>query len=623
MKRLWRALTTLLRGIGSALRWLRRLALTAITLVVVLALFGQLNRPAPSLPDSAVLALAPSGQLVDQLSYIDPFNELLNPTAAPAETLLPEFIAVIDHAANNPAITAVVLDTQQLQSADMAKILELGDALLRFRASGKPIVATADSYDSYQYLLASHADRIFMHHFGAVEISSMQAQRSYFADLLERLQIDFHLFRAGEFKDAVEPLTRSGMSASSRQQLQRLVDQRWQLYSDRISTNRNLPRGAVDDLVANYADKLRASGGDFARLAEQSGLVDSLSDRSQRRTLIADWLRAQSADAAPRGEPEQVDSASYAAWLRRNDQQRSAPATVIVYTAAGEILDGQQSAGQIGGDSSAEQLQELVKQQLRAEQPTALVVRIDSPGGSACASEVVREQLQFARDHGMAVVVSMGSTAASGGYWIATGADYLVAQPATLTGSIGVFGLVPTVNRGLESLGVNFEQVSSSPAAAAYHPQQPLSEAAAAIFQSSVDGLYQRFLQRVSDARQLSLSQTEQLAGGQVWSGGDALELGLVDRLGGLDQAIDAAAEIAGFSDYQVTHYQPQLTPWEQFVTTLNQQLSAFSARSELAALLSPLLGGAALPGTAQSLGQLRDSLNDPQARYLLCTLCQ
>ena len=181
---------------------------------------------------------------------------------------------------------------------------------------------------------------------------------------------------------------------------------------------------------------------------------------------------------------------------------------------------------------------------------------------------------------------------------------------------------MPTVNRGLQSLGVNFEQVSSSPAAAAYHPQQPLSEAAAAIFQSSVDGLYQRFLQRVSDARQLSLSQTEQLAGGQVWSGGDALELGLVDRLGGLDQAIDAAAEIAGFSDYQVTHYQPQLTPWEQFVTTLNQQLSAFTARSELAALLSPLLDGAALPGTAQSLGQLRDSFNDPQARYLLCTLC-
>ena len=618
MAKIWHAIGTLFRALGHTLRWLRRIVLTLITAVLLLAVFGQLNPPPPTLPESGLLVVAPSGALVDQLTYNDPFAELLDSAQTPAETLLPELIATIVHAADNPAISAMLVETEHLRSADMAKILELGEALLRFRASGKPIVASADYYNQYQYLLASHADQIFLHNFGAVEIDGISASRSYFADLLERLKIDIHLFRAGDFKDAVEPLVNSVMSENSRQQLQRLVDQRWALYSERISANRTLPRGALDDLATHYAERLRDSGGDGAALALQSGLVDTLSNRVERMPQVDSWLASMDASATT----EKVDSHTYAAWLRHQQQQQSNPAAVIVYTAAGEILDGHHSAGSIGGDSSSEQLQQLGLQQLQRGRPYALVVRIDSPGGSAFGSEIIREQIISIRSKGIPVVISMGSTAASGGYWIASGADYIVAQPATLTGSIGVFGLLPTLDRGLESLGVNFAQVSSL-STPSYHPQQPLSKSAATLFQSSVDGLYLRFLERVSDARQLSMESTEAIAGGQVWSGTDALQLGLIDRLGDLNQAVAAAAEIAGFSDYQVEHYQPELTAWEQFATALSQQITLLSDRIGIRSALA-VLGDPTLEKTlAAPLTQLQKSFNDPHGRYLLCTLCQ
>ncbi|MFW2422190.1 MAG: signal peptide peptidase SppA [Porticoccaceae bacterium] len=630
MSKIWRFILALFRAIGTTLSWLRHALLTVVTALVLLAVLGQFNPPPFNLPDSAVLKIAPTGLLVDQLSYSDPFGELMTPDAAPTETLLHELIAVIDHAANNPKISAIQLETDRLAGADIAKIIELGNALLRFRDSGKPVVASADYFDQYQYLLASHANTIFLHQFGGVEISGIQARRSYFADLLGRLKIDIHLFRAGEFKDAVEPLISSTMSDNSRAQLQRLVDQRWSLYRDRVTANRELPQGALDELIDNFAETLRAANGDAAAVALNSGLVDGIGNRSQLKVSRDNWLvqyqsEQELSDGVKSGFSRvTVEMSRYARWMRAQQTANSSQADIIIYTASGQILDGQHSAGTIGGDSSAQHLKEIFEQTILSERPTAIVVRIDSPGGSAFASEIIREKIDFLRLHNIPVVISMGSTAASGGYWIATGAEYVVAQAATLTGSIGVFGLVPTFDRSLAAVGIDYAQVSSSPTAASYHPQQSLSKTAATIFQSSVDGLYSRFLKHVSESRELSIERANEIAGGQVWSGRDALELGLVDQIGGLNVAIEAAAKLLGAESYSTEHFEPELTPWEQFAVAISQQLQSLSAQFQLGGqLLQWLPAQTQTALTTNSLEQLQRSFNDPQGRYLLCTLCE
>lgn len=613
MSRLWSVIAKLFRGIVKALTLVRQTALALLTAVVVLALFGAFNPTVQPFPARALLELAPSGVLVDQLSYRDPFSELLDPDGSPPETLLRELIGAVDAAANDPAITAMVLRTERMSGADTSKILELGDALLRFRASGKSIIASADYYNQGQYLLASHADRIQLHHLGEVEIDSVRAQRSYFADLLERLKIDIHLFRAGEFKDAAEPLVRSTMSDNSRQQLQRLVDQRWELISARIAANRSLPRGALDDLLINLESKLDDAGGSAATLAERSGLVDAVAGRIGLDQQLDDW--SKQLPAAPADGWPLVDVAEYSARLR--SRQSSNGAVITVVTAAGEILDGEQSAGAIGGDSSAAQLLALLD-----EAPQAVVLRIDSPGGSAFASELIREALDELRHAGIPVVVSMGSTAASGGYWIATGADHVVAQPSTLTGSIGVFGLLPTAQRGFAALGINHQQVSSTPAAPNYHPQQSLSPAATRLIQRGVDNLYQRFLTLVAEARQQPLETVAELAGGRIWTGSDAHALGLVDQLGGLKEAIQAAADSAGLSEYRIDYDSPELTLWEQLAVAVNDQLRAALSTTSALTSLRQLVAPALPSGVLSSAAQLQKSFNDPHGRYLLCTLC-
>lgn len=630
MSKIWHFIVALFSAISTTLRWLRRAALTVVTVAVLLAVFGQFNTPPLSLPESAVLKISPAGLLVDQLSYSDPFGELMTPDAAPAETLLHELIAVIDHAASNPQITAIHLQTDRLAGADIAKIIELGNALLRFRDSGKPVVASADYFNQYQYLLASHANAVFLHQFGGLEISGIQAQRSYFADLLDRLKVDIHLFRAGDFKDAVEPLVSSTMSDNSRSQLQRLVDQRWELYRDRVTANRQLPQGALDELIGNFADTLRAANGDAATVALNSGLVDGIGNRNQLKVSRDNWLvqhhsEQELSDGVKAGFSRvAVEMSRYAHWMPAQQTANSSQADIIVYTASGQILDGQHSAGTIGGDSSAQHLKEIFEQAILSERPTAVVVRIDSPGGSAFASEIVREKIDFLRLHNIPVAISMGSTAASGGYWIATGADYIVAQAATLTGSIGVFGLVPTIDRSLAALGINSAQVSSSPTAANYHPQQPLSDTAATIFQSSVDGLYSRFLQHVSASRGLTLERADEIAQGQVWSGEDALELGLVDQMGGLQTAVAAAAKLLGVESYRIIHFEPELTPWEQFAVAISEQFQILTAQLQFGGQLLQSLSGETRSALATtSLEQFQRSFNDPQGRYLLCTLCQ
>jgi protease IV len=567
-------LRRIFRAIGRAVNWMRIVAVNALFLIilgfVLLAIFaGGPGR----LPERAPLRLEISGFLVDQRSYIDPFAQLFsrNPDDG-TETVVHEVVQAINIAAEDPRITELVLELQYFAGGGISKLEEIGAALTAFKNSGKEIIAISGFYSQAQYYLASYADQVTMHPMGAVLLTGYGSYRNYFNEAIDKLGINLHVFRVGEYKDAVEPFTRMAMSEESREHNSRWIDQLWSIYTSRVENQRQLPKDAINDYINNLDEHLRTVNGDAAALALRNNLVDRLATGPELRAMLIERFGYDERE----DDYQAIHYQRYLQYLARKPAK--SPNNIGLVVASGIIYDGEQPPGTIGGDTLAA----LIREAREVREVDALVLRIDSGGGSAFASEVIRNEVVATRQAGIPVVVSMGSVAASGGYWIAANADEIWATPTTLTGSIGVFSILPTFESTLDKLGINTDGYGTNALTDATRLDLPLDPLAEDVIQQNVESIYARFLAIVAEGRDTEPALIHPIAQGRIWSGITAQELGLVDQLGYLNDAVAAAAQRIGVTDYQVELIEQTMSPWELFIQSLTTGTTA-TVKSALA----------------------------------------
>jgi len=597
-------------NVVSAIRYMISLVIVLFFIAVIGGMFVDDIKP---MPERGALYLAPSGLLVDQRSYIDPVSEIFaQPNQRDTETLVRDIIQALDHAQYDERITHVLLDTNYMAGGSIAKLEEISGALQRFKQSGKPIIAIGDNFSQSQYFLAAHADEIIMNPLGRVMLTGFGSYSSYYKEALDKLKINIHIFRVGKYKSAVEPFMGKGMSDAARADRLQLVDSLWQFYTSRVEQLRGLPKGALSDLANNMHLRLAEEKGDIAALAIQQGLIDRIATRSETQAYLEQILPYSNGD---------FDSVPMVAYL--NHMKLSSLKTVnqgkpeiAVVVASGSIIDGDQPEGTIGGDTLANMFAAIEDE----DQVKAVVLRVDSPGGSAFASDVIRDSIASLRKKNIPVVISMGSYAASGGYWIATESDKILALSTTITGSIGVFGVIPTFEDSLSTMGIYSDGVGTTNIAGMLQLDRPMSQQAEMIMQSGVEHVYTRFLTLVADARDSTPSAIHEIAQGRVWTGKKALELGLVDELGDLNDAIASAATLAGINDYRVNYRRKPLTVIEQVMMEIrgnvHAAVGAIGIQSWLPASLQLQLASVIKPL------QFIDTLTDPNHVYLYCESC-
>lgn len=598
-------------SLGGAITWSRRVFFNALFVIFILLILGSLlPKPVKPIDASTALRIAPSGVLVDQLSYQDPLQTLMRKNDARAmETRVKDLVDAINAAANDERITALVLELDFMANGGLTKLTEIGQALEYFKAKGKPIYAMGDYYSQSQFYLASYADEIYLNPMGGVFLTGFASYRNYFKSALEQLQVKMNVFKVGTYKDFVEPYLRDSMSPASKQQNGKWLNQLWDFYTQQVEARRELPSGSINDFINNMDTQLETTHGDSASLALNNGLVTKLLPRAEQQQELIKLLGEDKT-----GEVYQaVDYWHYLDNIRQQEEATEGKIGLIV--ASGTILDGEQAEGNIGGDSLAALIHQATKQDFEA-----LVLRVDSGGGSAFASEIIRQQLLQAEKK-FPIYISMGSVAASGGYWIAANSHQIWANPTTITGSIGVFGAFPTVEKSLAKLGVYTDGLATTQLAGTLRIDRTLPPMAESIFQQGVEHTYQRFLDIVAEGRNSTPEAIDKVAQGRVWSGQEALSLGLVDQLGSLNDTIAAAAKAAKLETFSVIEVKRQLSPGEAFVQELSHNLQASLGEIEMLSPLSSQLQKWLAPAT-EVLHEL-DSLNDPKGMYARCLSCE
>lgn len=604
--------TRFLRAVWRGLDGMRKVLHLIVLLFIFSIAVGIFSAAGPELPRQAALVIAPAGNLVEQLEG-DPFERALSELFGDAEpqTLLRDVTDALKLARDDSRIKAVVLELDELERAGLSKLRRIGEALDAFRESGKPVIARADNYGQAAYYLAAHADEVYLHPEGLVFLEGFGRYQNYYAEAIEKLKIDWNVFRVGTHKSAVEPYIRNSMSDEERESMARLLGQLWGVYRDDVDEARSLGTQGVDELVDNLLAYVRDSGGNIADLALEYGLVDELLTRSEVGERVAALAGRDDDGDLPYNAAE---LSLYLERTRDNGETSKGPSRVAVVVAAGEILDGEQPPGTIGGDSTAKVLRDArLDKSVRA-----VVLRVDSPGGSTFASEVIRNEVEALRDSGKPVVASMGSVAASGGYWISMAADRIYASPATITGSIGIFGMFPTFQRSLAELGVTTDGVGSSQWAGQFRLDRELSDEAKALFQLVVEDGYRDFIARVAEYREMSTQAVDRIAQGQVWTGAEAVSIGLVDEIGDLDDAVAAAAELAGLEagNYDVRFMEKKLTPAEQL--TLQFLGGTRSVGVDLGRLRTPTRLERFAGGMLEAIAETW-RFNDPRGLYAHC----
>ena len=598
-------------AIGRAFAFARvAFANTIIALIFLFVLISIVSVPGtPKVMDGTALILAPTGTLVEERGQLDPIDALMG-LGVSQQTVVRDLIDAIESAAKDERVAMLLLELSEMSSASLTHLSDIGAALRAFREdSGKPVIASGTYFSQGQYFLASFADEIYMHPLGELMLTGMSAYQPYFRDLLDRLKVKIHVFRAGEYKAAVEPYTRSDMSPEAKEANRVMIDQLWSRYLNTVASNRDLPLEVIRTYSNAYDELLTSESGDMARVALNQGLVDEL--------MTLDTFIEQLKQRIGEHEDtfKQIDTDSYLAAIRRPSFPSQKP-SIGVLTATGTILMGDQPPGAIGAISIRNLIQDIRKD----ERIKALVVRVDSPGGSALASELIREELEQLQSSGVPVVVSMASTAASGGYWISATADQIWASPSTVTGSIGVFGIVPEIEATLSAIGINRDGIGTTPYSGSMDLMGSLDEGTQTVLQASVDFIYQTFLSLVARGRDMDIEDVDAIGQGRIWTGQDALELGLVDGLGNLEDSIRAAAELVELGDYDIKFLSTPLSPQEQFI---NQLIDNFG----LAGVLSKSRWLSAFNSVSSS-GVLDDVqrlmvLNDPKRVYAICAMCQ
>ena len=602
-------------AIGGAITWLRRVVTNLLFLLILLfigiAIFGGEERI--TVPQGGALKVAPAGFLVDEVSQPSGLPGFLGGPSTPPETRVKDLVDAIDRAANDNRIAALVLELDYLAGASLSKLEEVGEAVQRFKASEKPVYAIGDNFTQGQYFLASHADKVYMNPMGSLLLTGFGSYRNYYKSALDKLKINFHVFRVGDYKDFIEPYTRDDMSPASRENNARWLHQLWTEYTEQVTGLRNLPPSAIDAYIADLPENLRAEGGSWAKAALSNKFVDKL---LTRRAAVEEVQELVGVNEADKSQYKAINALDYLRHMKLADLPAPPQSDKIgLISAAGAIMDGEAPAGQIGSATLGKLIAEA-----REKEVKALVLRIDSPGGSAFASEAIRQELLATREAGIPVVISMGSVAASGGYWIAAGGDRIWASPSTITGSIGVFGAFPTFEDSLEHLGIYNDGVGTTELAGTMRLDRALPEAAADILQQGVEHTYSQFLRLVAEARSSTPQEIHKIAQGQVWTGRTAHELGLVDELGNLKDAIADAAQLAQLEKYDIVEIQRELTPGEKLMRALADNVDAGIAASvernlPLGAWFS------SLQPALQPLAELK-TFKDPRALYVRCMHC-
>lgn len=601
----WRFLGNLLKGIQ-----------ILIMLAVLGVIVGMLMSSDIEIPESAALIISPNGMLVDQLEG-DPFDRALAEAqgAGISQTLLRDVVDSLHAAANDDRIKVVVLRTDGMMGGGLAKLQSVAGALDEVREAGKPVIAIGNSYSQDQYYLAAHADEIHMHQLGVVYIDGYGYYRTYLKEIIEKLKIDLNVFKVGKYKSFLEPFVRNDMSAEDRRASQRWLDTMWGIYKQDVAAARGFAANEIDEYTDKFINNLKVSGGNTGRLALDAGLVDFLSSSADIRKRLLDL-------AGPSEEqPDTYSRIDYMTYLTRvRMEELVAPGVpeIAVLVAAGEIVDGEAPAGTVGGDTVAALIEEVAND----EQVKALVLRVDSPGGSMFASEVILEQLQRFKLMGKPLVVSMSSVAASGGYYIAMNADEIWASETTITGSIGVGAILPTFQRSLEEIGINTDGIGTTRLSGQFRADRALGEDVREYIQLSIEEAYRIFVAKVADSRNMSFERVDNLAQGRVWIGDDALAINLVDQIGDLDDAVSSAANMAGLGgkEYTVSVVERELTFNEQlalqFLGKVNAVSKSFGSGSQ--SIWSFGLAGELVRQFDRDFSWLT-RLNDPRGIYYHC----
>ncbi|MCB1665447.1 MAG: signal peptide peptidase SppA [Pseudomonadales bacterium] len=599
------------RSIDALRVFFGRLIFVLILVLVLTAIFS--SPETVQIEDGSLVVLAPTGAIVEEPAMIDPANLLLGSDEV-IDTPLRDVLRTLELAQEDDKVRGVVLDLEELASISPANMERIGRALDDYKRSGKALVAHGEFFSQAQYYLASFADTVTLHPMGQLMLPGYGGNQLYFAELLDKLGVNVHIFRVGTHKAAVEPYSLNGMSEPSRENNQQVVDALWLRYLSQVANNRHLTVEQVRGYAENYPSLLVAASGNTAQVAIDHQLVDDLATPAQWRATLASLSGASS--------PRTVDFRRY--LMAHQLIEFSTDPEVGVIVAQGTINTGEQPRGSIGSDT----LVELIRQARRDDDVRAVVLRIDSPGGSAFASELIRQELQELQAAGKPLVVSMGGTAASGGYWIAAGANEIWASPATVTGSIGIFSIIPTFEKGMAKIGVYADGVGTTPLSRA-DVMTELSEPMQTVLQTSIEEQYRRFLQLVADGRGMSVDAVDVVAQGQVWTGTQAMERGLVDHLGDLDAAIDAAAELAELESYSTRYIQKPLSPGEQLLSQILQNYGVASLAKSLATAMMPT-STVRLPDNPVT-GLLGDAmarvlplanLRDPGHLYTVCEFC-
>jgi protease-4 len=583
------ALGRIIYGVWRGLDVLRRFLHLLVLLTLFGIVIGALRQVVPRVPEKAALVVRPSGDLVEQLSG-EPFARAISEaqgTSTP-QTLLWDLTTAIRAAAGDPRISVLLIDTDDLGSAGQVKLEELASAINEFRRSGKKIISFGSFFLQNQYYLAAQADEVYLDPFGFVLIDGYDRYRMFYKDALDKLGVDMHLFRAGKYKSAEEPFVRHDMSPEDKEESLAYLQALWRGYRTSVANVRSLKADAIAQYTTTYVTAVAAAGGDTAKVAKDSGLVSGLKTQQEIEDRLTDLVGAD-----PSGKSfRQISVADYLRATRAVDKvQRGRGPAVGVVEASGEILDGKQPPGTVGGESTS-----LLLHSARLDPDIrAVVLRIDSPGGSVLASEQIYREVMALKQDGKPVVVSMGDVAASGGYYIAAPADEIIASANTITGSIGVFATLPTFSRTLAKIGISVDGVGTTPLSGAERLDRPLSADAARLLQITVDHTYEEFLARVAKGRSKTREAIDAIAQGRVWAGVDAKQQGLVDQLGTFDDAVKEAAARAKLQPgYGIRRIEVELTLAQQLLfqvrSTGERLMQRFGmARSGVASLVQHL----------------------------------
>lgn len=575
--------------------------LSIFMVIAVVAILVQ--QETPVVPPGGALQLNLKGALVEQKSAVDPLA-VLQSGEVPEETLIKDVIDALTLAKDDERIGLLVLDLDGMRDALLPKLERIAQAIADFKTDGKRVVAVGNNFGQSSLFLAAQADEVLLNPEGIALAEGFAMYRTYYKTLLDNFDVSVNLFKVGKYKSATEPYFRDSMSDEDREARLAILDGWWIAYTKAVEDARGLEEGSLNEMLHDVPDRIRQVEGNPARLSLESGLVDRLMTADEQRAYLEELAGVDEETHAYR----RIGFEDYLSVARKPVKHKDRKVAVI--TAVGSIVDGHAKPGGIGSSS----LTKLIRQAQRDENVKAIVLRVDSGGGSKSASEIIRRELEYTQQQGISVVASMGSVAASGGYWISSTADEIWALPTTVTGSIGIFGLIPTIEKTLARYGVHSDGVGTTPFVGGASLERGVSDYYGEVLQQVIDAGYRQFLETVARGRNMTTDAVHEIAQGRIWTGEKALELGLVDHLGDLDQAIEAAARLAGIEEYSVWFVEPEQSTQEIILQQLMSEIAVFE-HSET----DPV--SQILRNVKRELRFLQ-KLNDPMEAYVICMTC-